>query len=79
MSCTYRSNMSTAALTPLVILGLGVAVDLWVYGDAKGHVAMGRPVTFRAGDFVIDTPAAWAVGCLILWIVFFPLYLTNRP
>jgi hypothetical protein len=38
----------------------------------------GNPVIFRSGSLKVDTPAAWALGCLILWIFFFPLYLANR-
>ncbi len=70
--------VSATALAPLIVLGLGIALDLWVYGDAKQRMGAGRPVTVRAGDLVIRTPTAWAAGCLILWIVFFPLYL-SRP
>ncbi|HVV74772.1 MAG TPA: hypothetical protein VHC43_01970 [Mycobacteriales bacterium] len=70
--------MAATALTPLLVLGLGIVIDSWVYSDAKQRLGAGRPVVFEAGSFVIDTPGAWAAGCLILWIVFFPLYLTNR-
>ena len=55
-----------------------LAIDSWVYRDAKLRVARRRPVIFRAGSFVIDTPAMWFVSCLILWILFFPLYITSR-
>ena len=71
-------RVSFAALAPLVILGIGITADLWVYADAKRRADSGSPVVFEAGTFVIDTPAAWAAGCLILWILFFPLYLTSR-
>jgi hypothetical protein len=74
-----RSLVPATALTPLLILGLGVAVDLWVYFDARRHEAVGKPVILRAGSLTIETPAAWAAGCLILWIVLFPLYVTSRP
>ncbi|HWC33732.1 MAG TPA: hypothetical protein VG650_02780 [Mycobacteriales bacterium] len=70
--------MSSVTLTPLFVLGVGIAVDLWVYVDAKRRADSGSPVVFEAGSLVIATPAAWAVGCLILWIWFFPLYLTTR-
>ena len=26
----------------------------------------------------VDTPGAWFFGCLLLWIVFFPLYMARR-
>jgi len=70
--------VSGAGLTPLLVLGLGAAVDLWVYNDAKRQAALERPVVFRAGSLVVATPAAWAVACLLLWVVFLPLYAASR-
>ena len=71
-------RVTSLALAPLIVLALGIAIDLWVYADATQRAEDGRPVVLRAGAFVIDSPAAWTVGCLLLWIVFFPLYLANR-
>ena len=71
-------NMPPVAAVPLLVLAVGVAVDLWVYSDAKRQAEVGRAVIFQAGAFVLDSPAAWAMGCLILWVVFFPLYLASR-
>jgi hypothetical protein len=34
----------------------------------------GDPVS--VGSIHIEMPQAWFLGCLILWVVFFPLYLT---
>jgi hypothetical protein len=70
--------MSAVAAVPLFVVAVGIAVDLWVYSDAKQRAADGHPVVFRAGDFVLDSPAGWAMGCLILWVVFVPLYLASR-
>jgi hypothetical protein len=67
---------------PLLAVAVIVAFDLWVYADAKTQASNGFPVFFRAGSFAIETPAAWFMGCLLVWIVFFPLYLaarTQRP
>jgi len=55
-----------------------LSTDLWVYTDAKAQRDHGTPVIFALGSFKVDTPAAWFVGCLILWIVFFPLYIIGR-
>lgn len=63
---------------PVVVVLALVAIDLWVYSDARQHAASGRPVTFQAGSFHLDTPAAWSLGVLILFVVFFPLYMTSR-
>ena len=35
--------------------------------DAKAHAERGTPVVFSSGTFKVDTPAAWFVGCLLLW------------
>lgn len=69
---------SAAALVPVLALLALLAVDRWVYVDAQAHAEHGHPVVFRSGSLKVDTPAAWALGCLILWIFFFPLYLANR-
>ncbi|MEA2510041.1 MAG: hypothetical protein QOG21_2123 [Actinomycetota bacterium] len=65
-------------LAPIFVLLLVLAIDLWVYMDALGRYRQGTPVVFSSGDFRVDTPAAWFFGCLFLWIVFFPLYITRR-
>jgi uncharacterized membrane protein YhdT len=70
--------MSAADLVPLLVIGLGISVVLWVYGDAKRHAEVGNPVVRRVGNHTVDTPAAWAVGCLVLSIIFIPLYITSR-
>lgn len=66
------------AFAPLLVLLVVLASDAWVYADAKAHTERGTPVVFSAGTLVVDTPAAWFVGALLLWIVVFPLYLSAR-
>jgi hypothetical protein len=70
--------MSAAELVPPLVIGLGIWVVLWVYGDAKRHAEVGNPVVARVGNLTVDTPAAWAAGCLVLSIIFIPLYITRR-
>ena len=70
--------MSAVSLVPLVALAVGLALDVWVYQDARQRAEEGHPVIFRAGSLVLDTPTLWLVGCLLLWIVFLPLYLNSR-
>ncbi len=65
-------------LVPLVVLFMVVAADLWVYSDAKRCAAAGSPVFLRIGAFTISTPDAWLVGCVVLWIFFFPMYFVSR-
>jgi hypothetical protein len=70
--------MSAIVLAPLAVLAALIGVAWWVYTDARQHLEAGKPVVFRAGSFVMDTPAMWSLGCLALWIVFFPLYVATR-
>jgi len=69
---------SEATLVPLLVLFVLLAADRWVYVDAQLHAERGRPVTFTRGDFTVNTPAAWALGCLVLSVLFLPLYLARR-
>lgn len=70
--------MSRSAWVPIVVPLVIVAIDLWVYVDAKAHSERGTPVVFSTDFLTVDTPAAWFFGCLFLSIVFIPLYLTIR-
>lgn len=70
--------MYALALLPLVVLLAILAIDLLVYDDAKKRRDSRRPVVAAIGSFRIDTPEAWLAGCLVLSIVFIPLYLAAR-
>jgi hypothetical protein len=63
---------------PLLLVFLVLSIDSWVYMDARTQADRGTPVVFSYGQFKVDTPMGWFLGCLILWIVFFPLYLAGR-
>ena len=67
-----------SALVPVLVLLFVLAIDLWVYADAKARWERGSPVVFSTSFFEVDSPAAWFFGCLLLWIVFFPLYMARR-
>ncbi len=71
-------ELSVSAAVPILVLFAALATDLWVYADAKLHDERGTPVVFSVGSLVMDTPVKWLVGCLILWIVVFPLYIKSR-
>jgi hypothetical protein len=71
-------GLSVTAWVPIIVLFAALATDLWVYVDAKARSGRGTPVIFSMGSLKVDTPAAWFLGCLILWIVFFPLYIKSR-
>ena len=65
-----------SALIPTVAVLLVLGTDAWVYADARDRLRRGARVSVSVGSFQVDTPQAWFLGCLILWVVFFPLYLT---
>jgi hypothetical protein len=65
-------------LLPLVVVAVVVAVDSWVYFDAAAREQRGMPVVFSLGAFVVDTPGMWFVCCLLLFVVFVPLYVAGR-
>jgi len=64
---TYGLDMPEA-LVPLVVLLAILAIDLWVYADARRWAAQGAPVVARIGSFAVETPEMWFLGCLVLFI-----------
>jgi hypothetical protein len=68
----------SAWLAPILLLVVVIATDLWVYLDARRCARAGSPVYFRIGSLGVDTPVAWLVACIIVWIFFFPAYLASR-
>jgi hypothetical protein len=66
------------ALVPLVVLLAILAIDVWVYADAKQRAGQGAPVVARIGSFAVETPETWFLGCLVLFILSFPLYMVSR-
>lgn len=65
-------------LVPVLVVVALVLLDVWVYRDATEQDRRGTPVVFWFGTLRIDTPAAWAASCLVLSVVFVPLYLAAR-
>ncbi len=65
-------------LAPLVVVGLVVGADLWVLSDARRCARQGTPVVLRFGSLTIGTPEAWAVACLLLFVIFLPIYVVAR-
>jgi FtsH-binding integral membrane protein len=74
--------MSTASsVAALVVFALGMAElasVVWVYRDAQHRQERGRPVALSVGGRRRGSPLAWLLGCILAWIVFFPLYLWAR-
>jgi hypothetical protein len=70
--------LGSIALIPILVLLIALSSDVWVFVDAKAHDERGTPVVASIGRLEVATPAAWLLGCLLLWILFFPLYITRR-
>lgn len=63
----------------LVSLAVVVGLDACVYVDAARRQGTARQVSVTvAGRLTIDSPVAWLVGCVVLFVVVFPLYLVAR-
>lgn len=62
----------------LVVVSALIACVIWVLRDARAHAATGHPVAVYFDNFQIEKPEAWAAACLVIWVVFFPLYLKAR-
>ena len=71
-------GLSVTAMVPILVLLALLATDVWVYADAREHSERGTPIVFSTGSLKVDAPASWFLGCLLLWILFFPLYITSR-
>jgi hypothetical protein len=71
------SGLPAGAFGPILVLLLVLASDFWVFEDAKARRERGTPVVFT-GFVNLETPGDWFVGCLLVWIVFFPLYIMRR-
>lgn len=56
-----------------IILLMVVGTSAWVYSDATAIGVNEKKSFFNPGR-----PLAWALHCLFLWIVFFPIYLGKR-
>jgi hypothetical protein len=56
-----------------IILLIVVGTSVWVYSDATAIGVNEKKSFFNPGK-----PLAWALHCLFLWIVFFPIYLGKR-
>ena len=64
-----------AGLIPLFLVG---AADVWVYLDARARQGARREVSATVVSMEIATPQAWLAWCVVLFLVFFPVYLVAR-
>ena len=70
--------MSLVELVPITVVIVILAAEVWVYTDAKAHAEHGVPVVFSVGSIQLDSPEIWAVVCLVLSVLCFPLYFASR-
>jgi len=62
----------------LLLLAIVIASDAWVYVDAKRLRDAGEPVVLVLGSLRVETPEAWLLACVVLWLVALPAYLVGR-
>jgi uncharacterized membrane protein len=54
------------------------AISLWVLADARSRTERGRPVVMAGFGLTVERPEVWAALCLVVVVVFLPLYLVAR-
>lgn len=72
------SGMDGRWIAPVGVLLAVLAVDVWVYTEARSRRARGQSVVATVGPVTLSTPEQWLLGCLVLWIFVLPLYLVAR-
>jgi hypothetical protein len=65
-------------LGPMVLLLAALAVDVWIFMEARARDTRGREVVATIGPVTFSTPTQWFLGCLLLWVFVVPLYLVAR-
>jgi hypothetical protein len=64
----------------MLILLIVIGTSIWVYFDAKSIGVKKSGEKAQTGKVQTDMgPVGWAICCLLLWIIAFPLYLFKRP
>jgi len=66
------------AVGSLALLVVVLVTDAWVFVDARRRSQEGRTVVASVGSRDLETPNQWFVACLVLWVLFFPMYLLAR-
>jgi hypothetical protein len=64
----------------MLILLIVIGSSIWVYFDAKNIGVKKSGEKAKTGKVQTDMgPVGWAICCLLLWIIAFPIYLFKRP
>jgi hypothetical protein len=69
-------TLSPGLLVSIAVLVVALGSDFWVLSDARARVRRGERISVAIGNLRVETPEAWFLGCVVLWVVFLPLYLT---
>jgi hypothetical protein len=65
-------------LGPITLLVVALAVDAWVFLDARRRSDAGDAVVATVGPVTVSSPEQWLLACVFLWIFAVPLYLVAR-
>lgn len=57
---------------------VALAVDIWIFLDAKRRSESGDAVVATVGPVTLSTPQQWLLAGVLLWIVVVPLYFVAR-
>lgn len=74
MTAGVTSGLTVTVIAVMVL----IILDVWVYLDARSHTRQNEPVAVQLGGFTIDAPRVWVAFCVVLFVIFFPLYLVAR-
>ena len=75
--CETRA-VTASALTALFLVTAVAGCSYWVLQDARARTERGRPVAVVLIGLTIEDPQVWAALCLLLSVIFVPLYLVAR-
>jgi hypothetical protein len=70
--------VSHSAAGGLALVLIVAVASVWVLTDARSRAERGRPVTVTVLGLTVDRPEVWAALCLVVIVVFLPLYLAAR-
>ena len=70
--------MTSSVITATFLVVVIASVSYWVRIDARKRLHGGRPVGAVLLGFTIDEPETWAVLCLLMSVLFIPMYLLAR-
>lgn len=62
----------------MVVVLMVLGTSIWVWFDARGLMARIPDDERKKISGLATSPAGWAIGCILLWILVFPRYLFVR-